>query len=75
MCDYQEIISDWDFLMYHHCIINDIPLDRMLHTSFCYDDMESDFWNSNYSEEQIISFINGFHEWYESTYNIQKGYQ
>ena len=74
MSDYQEILSDWDFLMYHHCIIYDIPLDQMLNTSFCYEDLLREFWDIDYSEEQIISLVNDFSAWFESTCNIQMEY-
>lgn len=72
MSDYQEILSDWDFLMYHHCIIHDIPLDQMLYMGFCYEDLISEFWNTEYSEEQIISIVNEFNAWVESTRNIPR---
>lgn len=72
MCDYQKILSDWDFLMYHHCIIHDIPLDQMLYMGFCYEDLISEFWDTEYSEEQIISIVNEFHAWVESTRNTKE---
>ena len=43
----------------------------MLHTSFCYEDLLREFWNIDYSEEQIISLVNEFSAWFESTCNIQ----
>ena len=72
MSNYQEIISDLDFLMYHHCIIYDIPLDQRMYMSFCYDDLISEFWDTEYSEEQIISLVNEYQAWVESTHNIQR---
>ena len=72
MINYKEILCDLDFLMYHQCIIYDIPLDQMLYTGFCYDDMIRDFWDRNYSEEQLTSLINEFNVWFESIHNTKE---
>lgn len=72
MSNYQEIISDLDFLLYHQCVIYDIPLYQRMYMSFCYDDMLTDFRGMNYSEEQIVSLVNDYQAWLESVRNIPK---
>ena len=72
MSNYQEVILDLDFLLYHQCVIYDIPLDQRMYMSFCYDDMLTDFRGMNYSEEQISSIINEYHIWIESVRNTKR---